>query len=288
MDIAVDMMTSVQAEHRVAGAVVQIMRFAMPDAFHNLHRSSDDYRLDLCLTPRPRNARACFPEKWGPHRFEPVGDIFLAPPGHSIDFRGDRGRQASVIVYLGRALVDPWIGGEPDWNDRRLEAILNIASPHIRAPMLRLAEEVGHPGLGADAMLGHIAGQLGIELGRYCAVIEDAPVTGGLAAWRLRLIDERLADLAASPTLAELARLCDLSVRQLTRGFRARRGVTIKDHVAKSQIREAKRLLAGGECVKAIAFAVGFASHSAFTYAFRAATGVSPRQFRQRLAHIAG
>ncbi len=277
-----------EAELSVPGTTVEIMRFAMPDAFHNLHKSSNEYRLDLCLTPRPRGARACFPEKWGPHRFEPVGDIFLAPPGHSIDFRGEHGRQASVICHLRRELVERWLDGEPDWNDRRLEAILNIASPHIRALMLRLAEEVGHPGLGRETMVEAIAGQLAIELARYCAVIEDAPVTGGLAAWRLRLIDERLADLAAPPSLAELARLCDLSVRQLTRGFRASRGCTIKEFVAKTQIREAKRLLAGSEGVKAIAFTVGFASHSAFTYAFRAATGVSPRQFRQRLAHIAG
>ena len=188
MDIAADMMTAIESELSVSGATVEIMRFAMPDSFHNLHKSSDEYRLDLCLTPRPRGARACFPEKWGPHRFEPVGDIFLAPPGHSIDFRGEHGRQASVICHLRRDLVERWLDGEPDWNDRRLEAILNIVSPHVRVLMLRLAEEVGHPGLGREAMVENIAGQLAIELARFCAVIEDAPVTGGLAAWRLRLI----------------------------------------------------------------------------------------------------
>ncbi len=288
MDIGVDMMTAIEADLHLQGAVVQIMRFSMPASFHNLHKSNDEYRLDLCLTPRPRGARACFVEKWGPHRFEPVGDIFLAPPGHSIDFRGECGRQASVVCYLKRELVERWLGAEPDWNDRRLEAVLNIVHPHIRALMLRLAEEVGHPGLGREAMAENLTGQLAIELARYCTVFEDAPVTGGLAAWRLRLIDERLADLSSSPSLSELARLCDISVRQLTRGFRASRGCTIKDFVARTQIREAKRLLAGPEGVKAIAFTVGFASHSAFTYAFRAATGVSPRQFRQRLAHISG
>ena len=248
MDIGVDMMTAIEADLHLQGAVVQIMRFSMPASFHNLHKSNDEYRLDLCLTPRPRGARACFVEKWGPHRFEPVGDIFLAPPGHSIDFRGECGRQASVVCYLKRELVERWLGAEPDWNDRRLEAVLNIVHPHIRALMLRLAEEVGHPGLGREAMAENLTGQLAIEL----------------------------------------ARLCDISVRQLTRGFRASRGCTIKDFVARTQIREAKRLLAGPEGVKAIAFTVGFASHSAFTYAFRAATGVSPRQFRQRLAHISG
>lgn len=282
----VEYLSSTEAELRVPTAHIMISRFFMPDSFDKVLEATDDYRIDLCLTPRPRNARACFREKWGPHRFESVGDIFMTPPGHSIHFRGDPGKQASIICYLNRDLVDRWLGGTPDWNDRRLEAALNIVSPHIRSLMLRLAEEAGHPGMGSQALTELLVEQLGIELGRYCTVIEDTSVTGGLAAWRLRLIDDRLADLNAPPTLAELAGLCNLSVRQLTRGFRASRGCTIKDYVARTQIKEAKRLLAGREGVKAIAFAVGFASHSAFTYAFRAATGVSPRQFRQRLAHL--
>lgn len=288
MEKPADMLMSIQAELRVPQALVQISRFSIPEVFHNILEVTDQYRLDLCLTPRPRNARAGFRDQWGPHRFEPVGDIFLAPPGHAIHFKGDRGKQASLVVYLDRSLVDRWLGEDPDWNDRRLEACLAISNAHIRGLMLRLAEEAGHPGLGAQAMVELLVAQLGLELGRHCSVIEDASVTGGLAAWRLRLIDDRLADLNHPPSLSELAQLCSLSVRQLTRGFRVSRGCTIKDYVARTQIKEAKRLLGGRDGVKAIAFAVGFASHSAFTYAFRAATGVSPRQFRQRLALLNG
>ena len=44
---------------------------------------------------------------------------------------------------------------------------------------------------------------------------------------RLRLIDERLADDPSAPPLGELADLCDLSVRQLTRGFKVSRACSI-------------------------------------------------------------
>jgi AraC family transcriptional regulator len=102
-----------------------------------------------------------------------------------------------------------------------------------------------------------------------------------LAPWRLRIIDERLEALRVAPTLAELAGLCSLSVRQLTRGFRASRGCSIGEYVAQSQIDHAKRLLASEESVKTIAYSMGFASPSSFSYAFRRATGLTPRQFRQ-------
>jgi AraC family transcriptional regulator len=44
----------------------------------------------------------------------------------------------------------------------------------------------------------------------------------------------------------------------------------------------AKRLLMAGDSVKAIAFSMGFASPSSFTFAFRRTVGVSPSHFRTR------
>jgi AraC family transcriptional regulator len=127
-----------------------------------------------------------------------------------------------------------------------------------------------------------IAAQIAIELGRYCSAVTEAPANGGLAPWRLRLIDERLVEEREIPTLADLAALCKLSVRQLTRGFRASRGCSIGDYVARRRIDTAQRLLTTEESIKAVAYAMGFASPSSFCYAFRQATGETPRQFRQR------
>jgi AraC family transcriptional regulator len=276
---------TVQAEIRVPAATVQISRFVIPAPVDNMMACADGYRLNLCLTPRPRNSRACFAEQWGPHRFEPLGDIFLVPPGHVLHVRGESGRQVSVVCELHRDSVDRWLDHDIEWTDRRLEASLDVASPHMRALLGWLAEEAHRPGLATGALAELMIGQLAIELGRFCRGIEDGPSTGGLGAWRLRVIDERLRDVQSPPTLAELAALCNLSVRQLTRGFRASRGCSINDYVSRSRIESAKRLLAGEDSVKAIAFAMGFASPSSFAYAFRRANGITPRQFRQRMVH---
>jgi AraC family transcriptional regulator len=102
-----------------------------------------------------------------------------------------------------------------------------------------------------------------------------------LASWRLRLVDERLSDMEKAPTLQELATLCGLSVRQLSRGFRASRGIAIGEYVAQKRIDKAKYLLARGESVKSVSYTMGFASPSSFSYAFRKSSGMAPGQYRQ-------
>jgi len=104
---------------------------------------------------------------------------------------------------------------------------------------------------------------------------------GGLAPWRLRAIEERLENVTRAPTLSELAGICKLSVRQLSRGFRASRGLSIGSYVAEKRFEHAKRRLAMGESVKSVAYALGFASPSSFCYAFRRLTGFAPAEFRR-------
>ena len=273
-----------QAELRLPRVTVQICRFDLPNAVDSVIGEPDTYQLNLCVTPRPGNSRAGFPEKWGPHRFEPLGETFLVPPGQRMHVRGDSGRQVSIVCRMARDCVEAWLDHDIDWTDRRLEASLDVTSPAIRGLLIRLAEEAHRPGLASGALAELLAGQLGLELCRYCASIEDGPVSGGLAAWRLRLIDERLRDASQCPTLACLAAICNVSVRQLTRGFRASKGCSLSTYVLASRIETAKRLLAGEHSVKAIAFATGFASPSSFAFAFHRVAGLTPSGFRQRLA----
>jgi AraC family transcriptional regulator len=274
---------TVEAEVRVPVATVQLIHLHLVEPVERALRVEEEYRLDLCLTPRLRNARACYRDHWAPNRFERIGNVFLLPPGEAMQARSDCGRQASIVCQLRPDPIREWIGGDLEWTDRRLTATLDIPDANIRGLLLRLAEEVRHPGFASEVLVELIAAQMAIELGRYCSAITEGPATGGLAPWRLRLIEERLREVGEPPTLTELAGLCKLSVRQLTRGFRASRGRSIGDQVAQSRLDSAMRLLATDESVKAIAYSLGFASPSSFSYAFRRAVGETPRQFRKRV-----
>jgi AraC family transcriptional regulator len=272
---------TVETEVRLPDATVQLAEFHHDGPSDHV-MSRDAYWLDLGLTPRPKNARARYVDGWGPHRYEPVGSVLLVPAGHAFQFRTDGGSVASIVCHIHPELLRRWSERELDWTDRLLEAGLDVANPRLRAALARLAEELRAPGLAGQAMAELLLGQVTIELARHCAAVEQAPARGGLAAWRLRRIDERLAEVRAPPTLEELAELCGLSVRQLTRGFRASRGGSIGDHIAERRAELAKRLLATDESLKAIAHTLGFASHSSFTSAFRRVAGMTPRQFRQQ------
>jgi len=275
-----DLMT-VEAELHVAHATARLAQFhhSGPSDFTMRH---DTYWVDLSFTPRPKNTRACYVDGWGPHRFEPVGTMMLVPADHAFRFRTDGGTMASICCQIRPELLRRWCEDELAWTDRLLETNLDVASAALRTPLLRLADELRHPGMASAAMAELLVGQVTIELARHCAGLKEGRAAGGLAAWRLKRIDERLAELGAPPTLDELAALCSLSVRQLTRGFRASRGCAIGDYVAARRAEAAKRLLAADESIKAVAHALGFATHSSFTSAFRKATGQTPRAFRQQ------
>lgn len=272
----------VDAELHGPSVLAQLVRYDIPAPTVSTLRDPDRYLINFCLTPRPLNARACYREHWGPHRFERLGDIFVIPPGEALHIKGDSGRQASLLCYLRREAVNAVIGQDLAWTGQQLAATIDLTSARIRALLFRLTEEVRHPGLAAERLLEFLAGELAIELARFCLEVNERPAIGGLAGWRLRLIDERLSENPAAPALSELAALCNLSVRQLTRGFKVSRGCSLGDYIESRRMENAKRLLVAGETVKTIAFAMGFASPSSFTFAFRRAVGISPSQFRQR------
>ncbi|AXQ28500.1 AraC family transcriptional regulator [Solimonas sp. K1W22B-7] len=279
---------TVDAEILVPAATVQLVRFDMARPADNLLRDDKRYWLDLCLTPRPQNARACYRDHWSPHRFERIGKVFLLPPGETMQARSDGvSSQASILCHLQPEALRDGCGEALQWTDSRLQASLDIRDASVRSLLLRLATEARHPGFASQLLAELIIGQLSIELLRYCARVSEAPSGSGLAAWRLRRIDERLSEVAAAPTLSELAALCRVSVRQLTRGFRQSRGCSLGEHVANDRVERAKRMLLGDESVKAVAYSLGFSSPSSFCFAFRRSTGVTPREFRQRAPRLA-
>mgnify|MGYP000524512524 CR=1 FL=1 len=274
----------VEAELRAPMGSAQLVRFCFDNPIDLLTRENDSYRLDLCLSPRPSNSRACFPDRWNERRFERIGNLFLLPAGEVMRARSDGCcEQTSLVCQLQPETMKEWFDGDLCWTDRRLMAGLDIRDANIQHLLFRLIQEARQPGFASEILVELLVAQLAIELTRYCTEVGKTASTGGLSAWRLRLIDERLEELGQAPTLTELAELCRLSVRQLTRGFRASRDCSIGDYVANSRMKQAKQLLATDQSVKSIAYALGFSSPSSFCYAFRRDTGETPGQYRQRL-----
>jgi AraC family transcriptional regulator len=242
------------------------------------------HHLELSLLPRSDHARACYPDHWSQHRFEPIGELFLFPGGELVHAKSDCQYQNSIVLEFESASVKQWIEFDHDWTDRRLQGCLDIVSHDLRSLLFRIGEEVRAPGLASKTMIELMAVQTVIELSRYILGIDEEKAIGGLSPWRLRLIEERLVGDITPPSVTELATLCNISVRHLTRAFRVSRGRSIGNYVLEHRITHAKKLIESGMSIKSVARAMDFTASSNFTAAFRRATGETPREYKQRVS----
>jgi AraC family transcriptional regulator len=273
----------VDSEVDLATAHVELIKLDHPGPSEHNFRQEDVYWLDLCLTPRRPNARARYTDEWGRHRFAEMGTIIAFPPRHSLHLVSAGGRHQSLVCQLRAEAVDKWLPSDFEWTDRRLEACLHLSNGTIRGLLLRMAQELRNARAGSRELCEAMALQLSIELARYITAVNAPREKGGLTSWHLRVIDRRVAEPGEPATLAELASLCNLSVRQITRGFRTSRGCSIGDYMTQSRIETAKRRLAYDESIKSVSASMGFSSASNFAYAFRRATGMTPTLYRSRL-----
>lgn len=276
----------VDAELNVPSAQVQVVHYQFGEAPQSVVRMDSTIRVELSLSPRHRSARACFADRWSSNRFERIGEMFVLPPTIDMTARSDETNSIhSVICQLELEPVISLFDTLPDLSDHFLLIGLDIRDVNLRRLMLRMANEVKHPGFGSRILVDALATQMSIELLRYGKAIPELTKQVGLAPWQLKRIDDRLIDMREAPTLPELANLCGISVRQLTRGFRASRGCSVGTHVAISQMAHAEVLLAKDQSIASIAETLGFSSASNFCYAFRRSTGKTPRQYRQGLSN---
>jgi AraC family transcriptional regulator len=274
---------TLEAEREFEFAVVRLVKVQHRGPRDNVFRRLGVFWIDLCLTPRRPSASARYVDHWGKHRFSPIGSIMALPPDERLHLKSAGGSHGSVICQLQAEAVQRHLSPGFKWTDRRLEACLQISSEPIRWLLQRLGQEMRNPRLSANAMCEAIVAQLAIELARYIESVDEPAERGGLAPWRLRLIDERLAEPREPPSLAELARLCALSIRQLTRGFRASRGCSVADYLAQVRVDAVKRRLITDQSIKSIATELGYSNQSNFTSAFRRATGTTPKVYRDRI-----
>ncbi len=274
----------IEAEVNVPSAVVQLVHYRFGEPPQSVMRMEDRIRVELCLGTRHRSARACFADRWNAERYERIGDLFVLPPTIDMKVRSDEDSSLySVLCQLELGPVISLFEELPELSDHFLLTGLDIRDASLRQLLLRVADETRHPGFASNVMIEALTTQIGVELLRYGGALPGRLPQRGLATWQLKLIDERVQEMCKAPTLEELAGLCRISVRQLTRGFRTARDCSLGAYVASSQMAHARALLAADESVTSIAETLGFSSSSNFCYAFRRETGMTPTQYRQTL-----
>jgi AraC family transcriptional regulator len=272
----------VEQHVRLPTGSVLLLQIDTPGPVDELIREDESYWL-FGHGPRLPKTELCFTERWKSRHFEPVGRILLLPPKHEAIMRSEPGRQRTVACQLKTDLFHELSGRDIEWTNERLEGSCDIANPAIGMLIAQLGAELVNPGFASAVVVESLVVQMAVHLLRQFD--DEQPAEhAGLDAWRLRAIDERLEEFQDAPSLSELAQICRLSVRQLSRGFRSSRGVSIGSFVAQRRMERAKLSLVQGSSVKSVAEALGFASSASFCNVFRRATGFAPGEYKQRFS----
>lgn len=278
--------SDIQAEVSLQFGSVRLVhdRFAEPVDFSTTQRET--HVVTLTLVPVIGDAIASYASS-GP---TPIGQVFLLPAYHPVRIVSECQQQSSIICNYKPEATQQWLDQQLDWNQSRLQATLDIKNHRIKNLLSSLAHELQFPGFASQSMIELMAGQIAIEVSRHFGRMDAEKASGGLAPWMLTTIEERLrastSTSTSTPTVAELATLCNLSVRHLSRAFRASKEQSIGSYIREYRIETAKRLLEQGSCIKAVAYELGFSAPSNFITAFRKATGKTPKAYQVELNRV--
>lgn len=241
-------------------------------------RSSQHAFLDFTFR-RPRPSGGSFFERWGSERSEPIGQALFIPPGVALSGSCPAGQVAKLTCLLDATLFENLL---TDLSDRALERCLDLREPKVLHSLRQIYSELMRPKLGGHLMVEAHLISVSVDLARY---LHNFPKDkrGGLPHWKIRLIEERLRGDEPPPTIAELARLCNMSARHLARAYSQENGHSISEHVRAASLAKAQKMLTESNLtLKEIAAALGFSSRSTFSTAYRRQTGRSPLEDRAR------
>lgn len=272
----------IEREADLGFARVRIAREQFSTPFEIRGRTNRMHCLQLSMLPFGRRSLGRYSDRWQPHRFEPIGDLFLLPANSNSHVVGFCREQRSLHCAIDPELARSRFGWDETWSDQLLERSLNIACAEAQRLLLYAVAELENPGLASETRLEALVNLAIVELGRHFQAQCVGDLRGGLAPWRMRLIEQ---EVAADPGVANveaIARRCGLSSRQLSRAFHASRGQTLASYIATRRIDLAREMLSAGSSIKEAAYACGFSAPSNFATAFQREVGCSPSTFRAR------
>jgi AraC family transcriptional regulator len=245
----------------------------------------DHYLLTMAITPRPPGAWATLANGTGCPP-PPMGDLMLIPPGYAQrgGFEPQSGLRRDIFCLFPRRRFEDFMGGRIEWTRETLCATSDIRDTNIFAATRRLAQEAMAPGMAASVLSDSLAVAVAVDVRRYFCNTRnlDSVARYRLSAKQLTLIRDYIhAHAHQELRLNQVADICGLSVRHLTRAFKSTTGHTLTDRVSDIRMKIAKELLIKTRLPqKVIAANIGFSSASSFSSAFRKLCGVTPNEYR--------
>jgi AraC family transcriptional regulator len=268
---------AVENSASINGIHAEIRRFGWDHSCDATFKADSHY-VDYSLMPRSARSRLYYTDR---RQTPPPGQVVFLPHGSVFAAHSDPCEQRLFCLTFEHQRALRLF--ESDGRALDLAPCFDVRAPRVRQTLARLVEEVRCPGFGHDILLESLTVTLVVELRRHLRHRQEAAPHGRMADWRLKRLRERIeAGLAGHLSIAELAAACGMSPRHLIRTFKNTVGITLSQHIAAARMERAKAELAKFGLIKVIAFNCGFQSAAGFSAAFRSATGMTPKEFREQ------
>ena len=277
--------TSSLSKTSTSAGVIEVLDHQW-DAGAEIEDYAPDVLLRLRLWPLKLRARG-----WLESGYEgSFGPLMMMPAnGVTHGYASEAGESVRTVEFrCDRQWLNEMVGCDSDWTVADPSSCLSLRELNIEHSMRRLGKELLEPERGSETMINSLAISVGIDLSRVLLRQGSAgsltDLKGTLTKSKLRQVEEYVRSFSdGSPSLIDVASECGFSVAHLRRVFKSTTGKTVHDFIEEVRIERAQQLLRESSLrLKTISYQLGFSHPSAFSFAFKKATGGSPGDYRRR------
>lgn len=171
-----------------------------------------------------------------------------------------------------------------DWIARKPEQWLRYYNWDIEMALRRIATEMAHPNSCSRLIIETCSRMVAADL------FQNRPFDDDNAGSHCNALDEQRVEYikgmilqhpSASPGLTDLAAYLGIGRAHLTNIFKRQTGMTVFAYIQEVRLIKARAMLRDTKAsLKQIAYDLGYCSPSAFSNAFHASTGQTPREYR--------
>ena len=218
------------------------------------------------------------------------GRMHFCPAGTSL---------RSTPSIMGQRAQSIRLKFEPSWfadvaeldesiDDHDVTRFLNIDNAYINHIFQKIGSELLNDFNATETLLKSLCTATAIDITRNISSVDNHPIKPQRNIFNqndlfkiMQYVQNSIEDEEGRFDFDILARSCNISVSHLRRVFKNTTGKTLYRYVSDVRLARAKSLLEGSDPIKLIAFRLGYRSVSAFSYAFRSASGQTAREFRE-------
>ena len=247
--------------------------------------NDDYYTVNFALSERPQPAgRLNVPAGENP-RSGRLPRLLVFTPGKTFHLSVSTGVVKSLQFAVSKQRLEEIAGDQFAIAEDLSLTPQTVSAPVIEFLLNRIHHELREDWFGRDAAIRAYADAFCLEFVRLNLVSRRSERfrKGGLPGWQMHRLRERIEGDAPPPKLDELADMCGMTVRHLSRAFKAETGTSLGKFIDHAIVGKADSLLIETDLpIGTIARKLGFSSTASFTYAYRRMTGTRPGDRRRQ------